>query len=305
MALSPPARVRRLVYLGSPALAVPPLEALVAAGYPIALVVTRPDKRRGRGGVTTPSPVREAAERLGLPVSFDVDDVLGCGADLGVVVAYGRLIKPHVLDELAFVNLHFSLLPCWRGAAPVERAILAGDATTGVCVMALEEELDTGGVFRRAELAIDAEESLAELRARLVDLGTTLLLDGLANGLGAPVPQQGEPTYAAKVQPEELALRFDRPALELARITRLGRAHTMFRGKRLLVHKARALAEPVEGATGTLVSDGEPGRVGRLYVACAQGSLELLEVQPEGRARQSAEAWVRGSRPVRDERLGA
>ncbi len=305
MAPSPPARPQRLLYLGSPGLAVAPLEALVAAGYDIVLVVTRPDKRRGRGGATTPSPVKEAAERLGLAVSHDVDDALGCRADLGVVVAYGRLIKPYVLDTVAFVNLHFSLLPRWRGAAPVERAILAGDATTGVCLMALEEELDTGGVYRRTEVPIDPEESLEELRGRLVGLGTSLLLDALASGLGPAVPQAGEPTYAAKVQPDELALDFNRPAVALGRIIRLGRAHTTFRGKRLLVHRARARPAQLDSEPGTLVVGGETAGAPEVWVACSTGSLELLDVQPEGRARQGADAWARGSRPTANERVGA
>ena len=144
---APPPEPRRLVYLGTPALAVAPLRALHAAGYDIPLVVSAPDRRRGRGGATMPSPVKAAALELGLDVTADPDDVLDVDADLGVVVAYGRLIKPHLLEALPFVNLHFSLLPRWRGAAPVERAILAGDDVTGVCLMAVEEDLDTGGVY--------------------------------------------------------------------------------------------------------------------------------------------------------------
>jgi len=139
----------RLVYLGTPDMAVPPLRALHDAGHDIALVVSGADKRRGRGGATSPSPVKAVALELGLPVTADPDDVLAVAADLGVVVAYGRIIRPHVLAHLPMVNLHFSLLPRWRGAAPVERAILAGDDRTGVCVMAVEETLDTGGVYAR------------------------------------------------------------------------------------------------------------------------------------------------------------
>ena len=126
-------------------MAVPSLTALVAAGHEVAIVVTRVDKRRGRGGELSPSPVKQAALALGLPVSHDVDDVLGKGIELGVVVAFGQLIKPHVLAEVPMVNSHFSLLPRWRGAAPVERAVLAGDAETGVCLMQLEGRVDTGG----------------------------------------------------------------------------------------------------------------------------------------------------------------
>ena len=146
----------KLVFLGTPDMAVPPLRALVDAGHEVVLVVTRADKRRGRGGATTPSPVKAAALELGLTVTHQVDDVLGAaeqGAELGVVVAFGQIIKPHVLAALPMINLHFSLLPRWRGAAPVERAMLAGDDLTGVCVMRVEEGLDTGGVYARSPRA--------------------------------------------------------------------------------------------------------------------------------------------------------
>jgi methionyl-tRNA formyltransferase len=123
------------------------LRALVGAGHEVVLVVSQPDKRRGRGGELAPSPVKAAAVALGLAVTERVDDVITAGAELGVVVAYGRLIRPHVLAVLPMINVHFSLLPRWRGAAPVERAILAGDERTGVCVMQLEEGLDTGPVY--------------------------------------------------------------------------------------------------------------------------------------------------------------
>jgi methionyl-tRNA formyltransferase len=337
----PPEHPRRLVYLGSPALAVPPLEALVDAGHEVALVVSRPDARRGRGGASTPSPVKAAAQRLGLPTSDRVDDVLSVGADLGVVVAFGQLIKPHVLERLALVNLHFSLLPRWRGAAPVERAILAGDDRTGVCLMALEETLDTGGIYGCAERAIGPDETLDELRARLVEAGTGLLLDALARGLGAPRPQEGEVTYAAKIEPAELELDWSRPAVELARVVRLGRAWTIFRGRRLLVWRASALAPgsessprsagpPVEAPPGTpgqhLAPSGQqlgprgqqlgppgqhlapplgpPGQLVDDAVLTGEGWLRLEEVQPEGRARQPASQWLRGARPAPGERPG-
>src|SRR5690606_7141689 len=129
--------------------------------------------------------------------------------------------KPHVLAELPMVNLHFSLLPRWRGAAPVERAILAGDTETGVCVMAVEEGLDTGGVYRRATVPIGPDDTLAELQARLVEVGTQLLVDTLRDGLGEPEPQQGEATYADKIDPAELRLDWERPAVELHRVVRL------------------------------------------------------------------------------------
>jgi methionyl-tRNA formyltransferase len=191
-----PAHPRRLVFLGTPAFAAEPLRALVDAGHEVALVVSQPDKRRGRGGKLVPSPVKQAALDLGLPVADRVDDTLDAGADLGVVAAFGRLIKPHVLERLPMVNLHFSLLPRWRGAAPVERAILAGDERTGVDLMVVEEGLDTGGIYDRAEVDIGPDETADELRARLAALGSSLLLRNLADGLGTPRPQEGEPTYA-------------------------------------------------------------------------------------------------------------
>ncbi|HEX7276762.1 MAG TPA: methionyl-tRNA formyltransferase, partial [Acidimicrobiales bacterium] len=232
----------RLAFLGTPDVAVGPLRALVGAGHDVALVVSRPDKRRGRGGSMVASPVKAAALELGLPVTSRVDDVVDVGAELGVVVAYGRLIKPHVLDALPMVNLHFSLLPRWRGAAPVERAILAGDPVTGVAVMALEEGLDTGPVYASVEHPIGPEDTLDELRAALSAKGTELLLGLLAGGLPEPVAQVGETTYAAKIEPGEHHLDWSRPAGELHRVVRLGQAWTTFRGKRLLVPRARLVA---------------------------------------------------------------
>jgi methionyl-tRNA formyltransferase len=284
---------RRLVYLGSPEAAVPPLRALVDAGYEVALVVSQPDRKRGRGGALVPSPVKAAALELGLPVSDKVDDVLDAGADLGVVVAFGKLIKPHVLERLPMINVHFSLLPRWRGAAPVERAILAGDAETGVDIMQLEEGLDTGGIYAEERITIGPEESADELRGRLVALGTELLVRTLADGLGEPTPQQGEPTYAAKLDPSEFELDWSRPAVELHRVVRLGRAWTTFRGKRLKVLAARLAA-----------SDAAPGVIDGDVVGTGDSGLELVTVQPEGKGPQAASAWRNGARPQPGERLG-
>jgi methionyl-tRNA formyltransferase len=237
--------------------------------------------------------VKAAALELGLPVSHKVDDVLATGAALGVVVAFGQIIKPHVLAVVPMVNLHFSLLPRWRGAAPVERAVLAGDHETGVCVMDVEEGLDTGGVYALERLTIHPGETAAALRGRLVEVGTGLLVWTLATGLDEPVPQTGEPTYADKITPEDLHLDWTRPASQLARIPLVGKAWTIFRQKRLLVLAARAQA------TGP-----DPGVLEGVVVGTADGGLELLEVQPEGRAPISAAAWRNGARPVAGERLG-
>ena len=237
-----PAHPRRLVYLGTPEAAVPPLHALVEAGFELAAVVTRVDKRHGRGGKLTPSPVKSAALELGLPVLHRVDEALGLGADLGVVVAFGQLIRPHVLAALPMVNLHFSLLPRWRGAAPVERALLAGDRQTGVCLMQVEHGLDTGGVFAREVVPIGERVTAVELRAELVTVGARLLVDSLTAGLGAPQPQRGEPLYAAKIDPSELRIDWSRPAVEIDRLVRLGGAWSSFRSKRIKVVAADLVA---------------------------------------------------------------
>jgi len=260
-------------------MAVPTLRALVDAGHEIALVVTAKDKRRGRGGALVPSPVKAAALDLGLPVTDRIDDILELDPrpELGVVVAFGRLIKPHVFEAVPMINVHFSLLPRWRGAAPLERAILAGDETTGVCVMAIEEALDTGAVFRSAEVPIDPDASADELRAVLVDLGTELVLDALAHGLGEPTPQVGEPVYAAKIDPAEHEIDWSRPAIDLHRLVRVGGAWTTHHGKRLKVWRTALPA-----ADGASVPTGsEP--------------LELVEVQPEGKGRMPARAWANGA----------
>ncbi len=286
-----------MVYLGSPDAAVAPLRALVRAGFDVALVVSQPDRRRGRGAALVPTPVTAAAGELGLAVSDRVDDVLEVGADLGVVVAYGRLVRPHVLARLDLVNLHFSLLPRWRGAAPVERAILAGDEETGVCLMRLEEGLDTGPVYACERLAIAPDETASSLRRRLVDAGCRLLVDTLSAGLADPSPQVGDATYAAKIDPGELRLEWSRPALELARLVRLEQAWSTFRSHRLKVLRA-AVAEAGIGAALA------PGALDGVVVGTGEGALELVLVQPEGKAPQSAEAWRNGARPGPGERLG-
>lgn len=294
----------RLAFLGTPEVAAGTLRALVAAGHDVVAVVTRPDARRGRGPGLSPSPVKRAAAELGLPVGHRPSELVDCGVELGVVVAYGRIIKPDVLAVVPMVNVHFSLLPRWRGAAPVERAILAGDPETGVCLMALEEGLDTGPVYSRVVTPIGPEETAAELRQRLGRLGDELLLGVLATGLPEPQPQAGEPLYAAKLEPEELRLDFSRPAVELHRVVRVGRAWTTFRGRRLLVLAARLVAAP-DVPVAAAVPPVAPGQVQGDLVATSQGWLRLLRVQPEGKAAMDGAAWARGARLGGPDRLGS
>jgi methionyl-tRNA formyltransferase len=278
---------------------VPPLEALVEAGFDVALVVSQPDKRRGRGSARTPSPVKAAAQAHGIPTTSTLDDALGVGADLGVVVAYGRLIPTPVLQTLPMVNIHFSLLPRWRGAAPVERALLAGDSETGVCLMEVAPELDAGAVYARRIVPIDPRVTLAELQAELVAAGSALLVEELTAGLQMPEPQVGEITYAAKLDADDHQLRFDRPAVDAERVVRLGRAWTWFRHKRLKVLEA----EPVPAAV-VEAETASPGSLAGSLVATGDGWLRLTTVQPEGKRPMAADDWLNGVRPEPGERLG-
>lgn len=298
----------RLVFLGTPAEAAVALRALHGTGHEIRLVVTQPDRRRGRGATAGPSPVKETAEELGLRVLTPersvevVDELAASGAELGVVVAFGQILPPAVLEALphGYVNVHYSLLPRWRGAAPVERAVLAGDEETGVCLMRLEEGLDTGSVYARAKVPIEADETAGELRARLAEVGARLLVEHLDRVPETePVPQEGEESYAKKLSPEEFHLDWTRPAEELARVVRAGNPHpgawTTVAGKRLKVLRAHP--------TGAVPHGAGPGELLQApVVATGAGALVLDEVQAEGKRPVSGEEWHRGLRDVH--RLG-
>lgn len=279
----------RLVYLGTPALAVPPLRALAAAGHDVALVVTRPDRRRGRGPAPSATPVKAEARELGIPVATELGPALEVGAALGVVVAYGRLVPAAALAQLPMVNLHFSLLPRWRGAAPVQRAILAGDEVTGVSVMALVSELDAGPLYASTPVVIEPGEHVGALQDRLVEVGSRLLVDVLGGPLPVPRPQEGEITCAEKLSPGELELDWARPADELERVVRLDGAWTTWRGRRLRILDAEVVPAGTDAAA--------PGQLDADVVATGAGGLRLRVVQPEGKRPMRALTWVRGARP--------
>ncbi|MCU1457695.1 MAG: methionyl-tRNA formyltransferase [Actinomycetia bacterium] len=299
----------RLAYFGTPADAVPPLEALVRAGHDVVLVVTQPDRRRGRGKGVDPSPVKTAATELGLTVLTPerarevVDAVAASGAELGVVVAFGQILPSALLDAppLGFVNLHFSLLPRWRGAAPVERAMLAGDAETGVAVMAVEPSLDTGPVYAEERVGIDPDESAGALRARLVQIGADLLVRTLPRIADIqPRVQEGEPTYAEKLRVDEFELRPRSTVGELLRLVRAGNpkpgAWFELDGVRVKVWRAHAAepgdeagahaADPADEPVGTITRDGS--------LVAADGLLALDEVQPAGKRPMVGADWRRG-----------
>jgi methionyl-tRNA formyltransferase len=288
----------RLVYLGTPDDAVPPLRALVDAGHDIAFVVTQPDKRRSRGAGSDPSPVKRAATELGLRVLTPekarevVDDVAASGAEVGVVVAFGQLLPVALLESLplGFVNVHFSLLPRWRGAAPVERAILAGDTETGVCLMRIEAGLDTGPVFASTRVPIDESTTAGELRDQLVRSGTQLLVDELPRiGTSDAVPQQGEAMYAEKLDVEEFALDPQRSAAELARVVRAGNprpgAWFVIDGRRYKVWRAHA----------DDIATADAGVLDARGLGTVAGSLVIDEIQPEGKRRMPYADWRRGA----------
>ena len=294
---SPAPQPRRLVYFGTPALSVAPLVALHEAGFEIELVVSAEDKRRGRGATMMPSPVKRAALDLGLAVTAASDDVLATSAEAAVVVAYGRLIKPHLLARMPMVNLHVSLLPRWRGAAPIERAILAGDERTGVCVMEVAEALDSGGVYAVAETDVD-HKTCEELRRELVGRGTELLIDVLHRGLGSPEPQRGEVTYASKIDPRERRLDWTLPAVQLDRVVRIGGAWTTFRGRRLKV------IEALDVDVGPLEALPPVGGIVGESIGTSHRMLRLVTVQPEGKAPMPVRDWLNGTRPTTEDRLG-
>lgn len=285
-----------VVFLGTPHAAVTVLDALVEAGHPVILVVSRRDARRGRGSSLLPSPVKERAAALGIETTDDLG-VLRTGSfpagTRGVVVAYGRIIPGDILEKLPMLNVHFSLLPRWRGAAPVERAILAGDETTGVCVMGVEEGLDTGPVFAREEVPVGHATAPA-LTDTLARAGARLLCGVLSDPSAVGEQQSGEATYAAKITPSDLVIDWGEPAVDVLRRVRAVAAHTVLDGRRVRI----VAAELCDGdlAPGQLSADGTVGT--------GQGCVRLLRVRPESRAEMDAAAWLRGLNTAFPARLG-
>jgi methionyl-tRNA formyltransferase len=248
----------------------------LAAHHDVALVLTRPDKPRGRGRTLAPPPAKETAERLGIPVAQParLDDTVAIDADTVVVCAYGLLIPDALLERGLWLNVHPSLLPRWRGAAPVERALMAGDTETGVTIHRTIAELDAGPIAARRAFAIAPDDDAGTVFARSAEVAAELLDDVLAQSEQAFEPQSADGvTYAEKIGPDDRVLDFARPVPEL-------------------VNRVRALS-PHIGARA--VVDGRPLIVWKARAA-ADGSLELLEVQPEGGRRMAYDAYVRGLR---------
>lgn len=298
----------RLVFAGTPAAAVPSLERLAKTGHTLVGVVTRPPAPLGRKRVLTPSPVAQAAERLGLPVvaanRLDAEATAAIEAlrpDLGVIVAYGGLVREPLLStpRHGWINLHFSLLPAWRGAAPVQHALIAGDAVTGASVFQLVPELDAGDVFATLTHPIGDADTAADLLGTLAVSGAELIadvVDSIAAGTAHAEPQVGEPSLAPKLTIDDARLEWGRPAHEVRSrfrgVTPEPGAWTTVGDDRL---KVLDLAEATQPDAPAL----EPGTValagGRLLIGTGTDPLELRRVQPAGRTAMDAADWWRGA----------
>ncbi len=309
----------RVVFLGTPEFSVPSLEALAKTGqYEIVCVITQPDRPAGRGRKPRPSPVRQAAERLGLPVWTPenlrspeaVERLRQLAPDVGVVVAYGEILRPNVLaiPPRGFVNVHASLLPKYRGASPVQAAILAGDRETGVTIMLMDAGMDTGPILAQRRIPIAEDETGASLAEKLARLGAELLVETLPRWLAGEIePQPQDDAQASKtwrLKKEDGRVDWTRPAEFLARQVRAYTpwpgTFTTWDGKLLKIRRAHAVQRPLEGA--------QPGEVRSLpeglAVATGDGWLVLDEVQLEGRKAVSGEAFLRGHPQIVGARLG-
>lgn len=297
----------RLVFAGTPAPAVPSLRALAASAHEIAAVITRPDAPFGRRRELTPSPVATVADELGLPIikaarldEAATDQISSLEPDLGVIVAYGGLVRDPLLSRPAhgWINLHFSLLPQWRGAAPVQHAIIAGDTVTGAGVFQLVAALDAGDIFDEIRIPVPPTATAGALLDHLATEGAALLarvVDAIADGTAASRPQSGEPTLAPKLTAADGLISWDEPVERvLARIhgtTPEPGAHTSVDGARLKVLAARRADRDIVLAPGRIAASGA-----ELLVGTATAPVALERVQPAGKPAMAAGDWWRGLR---------
>lgn len=293
----------RLVYMGSPEFSVPTLARLVKAGHHVVSVYSQPPRPAGRGHRERPSPVHAFAETHGLEVRTpkslkskeEQQAFANLNADAAVVAAYGLILPKTILDapRLGCLNVHASLLPRWRGAAPIQRAILAGDTETGVTIMEVDKGLDTGPMLLAGRVPITGETTAQDLHDTLADMGAELMaaaLEGLAKGTLVPRPQpETGATYARKLERDEGRLDWDLPAEQLDRMVRALNpwpgVWLEYRGERIKV--LAAVVETAEGPPGTVIDD-------RMSVACGSGALRPLRVQRPGKGAVDTEAFLRG-----------
>lgn len=305
----------RLVFAGTPSAAVPTLQRL-ATLHEIVAVVTRPDAPLGRKRVLTPSPVALAADELGLPVirAARLDDeatrrIAALRPELGAIVAYGGLVREPLLSapDAGWINLHFSLLPAWRGAAPVQRALIAGDEELGASVFRLVPELDAGDVFATRTVAVSPSATAAEALDVLAHDGADLMAEvvaGIADGSARAVPQRGVPSFAPKLTLEDGLLDWSQPVEAVYAcfrgVTPEPGAHTTIDGQRLKI---------LEAAPGDETERLEPGGIrgtkSALLIGTASAPLAVTRVQPAGKAAMSAVDWWRGQRAAEGLRAGS
>jgi methionyl-tRNA formyltransferase len=296
----------KIVFAGTPEFARQALAALVDAGHDVALVLTQPDRPSGRGMKLTPSPVKQEAEKRGIPVYQPAslkdaaahEPIKSAQAEVMVVAAYGLILPQAVLDIPArgCLNIHASLLPRWRGAAPIQRAIEAGDGETGICIMQMEAGLDTGPVLLEKRLPVLETDTGASLHDKLAELGARAIAEALAKPdelKPIPQPQQGV-TYASKLSKEDARLDWTLPAAVLARKIRafnpVPGAWTPFNGEPLKIWQAEVV--PGKGRPGEILE----AAAGRLVVACGESALRLAELQKAGSRRMDATAFLAGGK---------
>jgi methionyl-tRNA formyltransferase len=309
----------RVVFCGTPQFAVPSLERLYAEALDIPLVVTQPDRPRGRGLQVTASPIKQAAENFGLPITQPdkiksnrefQERLRELAPEAIVVVGYGRIIPPWMLElpPLGNINVHASLLPKYRGAAPIQWAIASGETVSGVTTMLLNEGLDTGDILLQKEMPIVPDDTALTLDPKLAAIGADLLIEtlrGLEKGTLRPAPQDNSrATLAPILKKEDGLVGFHRTAAEISNRLRGFQpwpgAYTVFRGKNLKIVSARPSELYAELTPGELLAAGD-----RLFAGCGgDSSLELLELQPEGKKAMAARAFLSGYRLQAGERLG-
>ena len=307
----------KIIYMGTPDFAVGPLEALLAGGHEVVLVLTQTDRPKGRGHQLQAPPVKEAALKAGIPVLQPLkmkdpelwETLRGYGADLFVVAAYGKILPPEILQipPRGCVNIHASLLPAYRGAAPIQWAVIDGQKESGITTMQMDAGLDTGDILRQYPVAIAEDETGGSLFDKLQKLGGEAILDtirGLEEGSITPV-KQGEMTtpYAAMLTKEDGNVDWNKSAAEIGRLVRgldpWPGAYSFLDGKMIRLRKtaeapeesAAALQGSEAPAPGTLIPQG-----GKLYVMTGSGLMEIRELQPEGKKPMPADAWLRGAR---------
>jgi len=308
----------RVVFFGTPEFTVPSLEALVREGFPVLAVITQPDRPAGRGRTLTPPPVKQCAQRLGLEVRQPerirdpefIAWLQSLAPEAGVVVGYGKILPPAIfeLPPHGFINVHASLLPRYRGAAPIEWAIANGETRTGVTTIRIDAGLDTGDILLQEETEIGPEETADQLRVRLAEMGARLLIEtlrGLEAGTITPRPQDHtQATLAPMLRKEDGRIDWNLPAPQIANRVRAfvpwPGAYTWLRGKLVHIWKARPVERPPAGPPGSLeVADGH------LWASCGEGTvLEILELQQEGRRRMPAAEFLRGFRLTENEKFG-